>query len=416
MTGLTAQVMSYDLMNRRDRFTKHHTSVVDSDATIRAYLDIGAPPKKMNLGFAYYAKYFTTQSDCGSNPLNCPIVPAEDSVTGKDKLTSGAWTFEKSHMAPVDTSRLAVSYDGTCGADKGTKCATSCCSQYGNCGTSPEHCNGACQHAFGIGCTDPDVAGSWQKAAKDGVTDDKAGAQYYFDPENRLFWTWDTPALITRKFDQIVDKYGLGGVMAWSLGEDSFDWSHVRQMASELKKRSSDKQPGPSPKPYRPGPPQKPGRPGPPAPRPGPPSSRPGPPRPGPPSPQPGPPSPPHHDPHSPPNYVSDPSLPYDVVWVDGTPEGPAHDNPTAPGAPMDYSVPYHAEPGSYKTTPPPPPPPPPPAQYKPHHEHEHVGKYPGNTETPPGYMQYEGQGAACGVGHSRRGAHAVRRVKKARV
>jgi chitinase len=411
--------MSYDLMNRRDHFTKHHTSVADSDDTIRAYLDIGAPPKKMNLGFAYYAKYFTTQSDCGSNPLNCPIVPAEDSVTGKDKLTSGAWTFEKSHMAPVDTSRLAVSYDGTCGADKGTKCATSCCSQYGNCGTSPEHCNGACQHAFGIGCTDPDVAGSWQKAAKNGVTDEKAGAQYYFDPLNRLFWTWDTPALITRKFEQIVDKHGLGGVMAWSLGEDSYDWSHIRQMASELKKRSSGPQsaPGPKPKPSytdRPTPPsQKSDLPGPPAQNPG----RPGPPSPRPgysaPKPQPAPPS--HDDYDNHPAVVSDPSLPYDVVWVDGTPDGPTNDNPTAPGSPADYSVPYPAKPASYETSPPPPPPPPP-AQYTPHHEHEHVGKYPGTTETPPGYMQYENQGSACSVKTSKRGTHAVRRVKKARV
>jgi chitinase len=68
------------------------------------------------------------------------------------------------------------------------------------------------------------------------MTDEQAGGQYYFDATNRLFWTWDTPALISRKFDQIVRKYRLGGVMAWSLGEDSFDWSHIKTMASELKK------------------------------------------------------------------------------------------------------------------------------------------------------------------------------------
>jgi chitinase len=97
--------MSYDLMNRRDTVTKHHSSVVDSLETIQNYLDIEAPPEKMNrkftfirftiysnrvlVGFAYYAKYFTTQGDCTANPIGCPIVLAEDPITGKDLLKSG---------------------------------------------------------------------------------------------------------------------------------------------------------------------------------------------------------------------------------------------------------------------------------------------------------------------------------------
>lgn len=40
--------MSYDLMNRRDSITKHHTSVADSLKVINHYLDIGAPASKMN--------------------------------------------------------------------------------------------------------------------------------------------------------------------------------------------------------------------------------------------------------------------------------------------------------------------------------------------------------------------------------
>jgi hypothetical protein len=40
--------MSYDLMNRRDNVTKHHSSVADSAETIENYLAIGAPPEKMN--------------------------------------------------------------------------------------------------------------------------------------------------------------------------------------------------------------------------------------------------------------------------------------------------------------------------------------------------------------------------------
>jgi len=40
--------MSYDLMNRRDNVTKHHSSVADSAETIENYLGIGAPPEKIN--------------------------------------------------------------------------------------------------------------------------------------------------------------------------------------------------------------------------------------------------------------------------------------------------------------------------------------------------------------------------------
>ncbi|KAF2646499.1 glycoside hydrolase, partial [Massarina eburnea CBS 473.64] len=228
-------VMAYDLMNRRDTVTAHHTSIKGAKQAIQNYLAIGAPASKINLGFAYYAKYFTVAGAC-TTPLGCPIVAAEDPVTGKDTLTSGAWTFETAHMNPVNTSSLIVSTDGTCGPEKGTKCATGCCSQYGNCGVSKEHCSGACQHAFGTGCLDADVAGSWQIAKAKGVADEKQGGQYYYDASNQLFWTWDTPEFMASKFKAIVEKFGLGGVMAWSLGEDSAGWNHIRQMGKEIEK------------------------------------------------------------------------------------------------------------------------------------------------------------------------------------
>lgn len=60
-----------------------------------------------------------------------------------------------------------------------------------------------------------------------GTTDEDAGGQYYYDSVNNVFWTWDTPALIEEKFEKIVKTKGLGGVMAWSAGEDSYDWSHM---------------------------------------------------------------------------------------------------------------------------------------------------------------------------------------------
>lgn len=71
---------------------------------------------------------------------------------------------------------------------------------------------------------------SWRRAQKNGKTDEKAGGQYYWDPKVHLFWTWDTPELIGRKFKEIVSPKKLGGVMAWSLGEDSYDWSHLEAM------------------------------------------------------------------------------------------------------------------------------------------------------------------------------------------
>ena len=159
-------VMSYDLTNRRDKTVWHHTSVVDSETTIKNYLDIGAPADKLNLGFAYYAKYFTAEDNCSpTSPLNCSMVPAEDS-NGKDTKTSGAWTFEKANMVPYDANTLPESTDGTCGPEKGTKCpGNNCCSLYGNCGSTTEHCTGACWHAFGTGCKDKDIAGSWQQVS-----------------------------------------------------------------------------------------------------------------------------------------------------------------------------------------------------------------------------------------------------------
>ncbi|KAF1966366.1 glycoside hydrolase [Bimuria novae-zelandiae CBS 107.79] len=228
-------LMAYDLMNRRDTKTAHHTSVQGAKEVVKNYLAIGAPPSKMNLGFAFYAKYFqVASSGASSSALGVPIVQAEDPITGKDTLTSGAWTFEPAHMNTVSSSQFTFSYDGTCGPSNGTKCSSGCCSNAGYCGVSPEHCGGGCWHAFGTGCTDPDVAGSWQLAAANGVADTVAGGQYYLDRANGLFWTWDTPAFITQKFEQIVRKYKLGGAMAWSLGEDSADWSHIKKISEEL--------------------------------------------------------------------------------------------------------------------------------------------------------------------------------------
>ncbi|QGA19792.1 hypothetical protein EYB26_007486 [Talaromyces marneffei] len=173
-------IMTYDLMNRRDNVTKHHTCIKDSLETVNNYLGIGMNATKGNLGIAFYAKYFTTDpsSDCATTPIGCATVLLED-ANGQDTGKSGAVTFE----------------------------------------TNPE-------------VSSSSITSSWSKAKSNGLTDEDAGGQYYWDRDSQLFWTWDTPELITRKFTEIIAATGLGGVMAWSLGEDSIDWNALKAINS----------------------------------------------------------------------------------------------------------------------------------------------------------------------------------------
>ncbi|KAJ5692318.1 hypothetical protein N7462_001741 [Penicillium macrosclerotiorum] len=222
-------VMSYDLMNRRDNVTAHHSSVEGSLDTVNAYLDIGLDPEKINLGFAYYAKWFTTDpnSDCDTHPLGCHVVKLEND-DGSDNGKSGALTFEKSVLSapPKD---LKTSYNGKCGASDGKCPDGQCCSAYGNCGSGDDFCQAGCLSDYGT-CKGVSIIESWRRASKDGKTDDEAGGQYYWDKDTNLFWTWDTPDLITRKFNDIVTSKKLGGVMAWSLGEDTYEFAHLNAM------------------------------------------------------------------------------------------------------------------------------------------------------------------------------------------
>ncbi|KAE8383928.1 glycoside hydrolase superfamily, partial [Aspergillus alliaceus] len=230
-------VMTYDLMNRRNNVTTHHSDVKASLDTIKAYEEVGLDTKKMNLGMAYYAKWFTTKENagCDTHPLGCEVAELED-AKGKDTGKSGALTFEKATMGepPKDSKE---STDGSCGFGKGKCGSGQCCSQYGTCGTTDAHCQAGCQSDYGT-CKGISLIDSWRRAEKDGVTDEDAGGQYYFDKEVNLFWTWDTAPLIKRKFKDIVDAEKVGGVMAWSLGEDSLKWEHLEAMQEGVKERS----------------------------------------------------------------------------------------------------------------------------------------------------------------------------------
>lgn len=241
-------VMTYDMMNRRDLETKHHSDVNGSLHAIDLYIKYGMTPAKMNLGIAFYAKYFTLAANTTcTHPIGCPIALAE-AADGSDTGTSGADTFEASSFpVAVNKSSLVLSTDSSCGSAKGFKCAGSiygdCCSQYGWCGNTTAHCTTGCQPDFGT-CTNPPVktvSQSFKDALTYGKLDSDNGGEWYVDDEAGLFWTWETPELITRKFGEIIAARGLGGIMAWSLAEDSVDWKLLKAMQEGVKCMGSKK-------------------------------------------------------------------------------------------------------------------------------------------------------------------------------
>lgn len=175
-------IMTYDLMNRRDIVTKHHTGIELSLDAIDAYLENGLAPEKANLGFAFYVKWFKTDPDgnCSANLPVCNTVMMEDPETGADLGQAEAFSW-------ID-----------------------------NVPSELEH--------------------SFSKALKKGTYDEVHGGHYYWDESENIWWTWDTPDAILKKFPQIVEKKKLGGVFAWGLGEDSKDWSHLKALTAGVTK------------------------------------------------------------------------------------------------------------------------------------------------------------------------------------
>ncbi|KAK1638795.1 family 18 glycosyl hydrolase [Colletotrichum phormii] len=227
-------VMTYDLMNRRDNITKHHTDIKGSLEAIDTYIALGVEPTKINLGFALYAKWFTTAKgyNC-TQGLGCPTELLE-AADGTDTGMSGAVTFETANFQAAPTN-LTTSPDASCGAGTFYKCPTgNCCSQYGFCGDTAAHCGNGCQSDYGI-CNGTSTLSSFKTAIANGKTDEVSGGQWYWDPAGPFFWSWDTPALVTRKFNEIAKARGLGGVAVWSLGEDSYDFSLLKAIQAGVK-------------------------------------------------------------------------------------------------------------------------------------------------------------------------------------
>jgi chitinase len=237
-------LMSYDMMTRRSTTTLHHTDVRGSLAAVDRYISLGLDPAKLNLGIAFYAKYFETpaNSTCDTYPIGCPIVKAEND-DGSDAGTSAAVTFE----TVTTPTNLTTSTDGSCGKGTFFTCkddaGNECCSQYGYCGSTAAHCGAGCQADYSVGCTGIQPQVSFAKALKEGKYDVERGGAWYHDAEQHLFWTWDTAVIITRKFHDIIAARRLGGVMAWSLAEDSADWSHIKAIQQGVKDADASSSP-----------------------------------------------------------------------------------------------------------------------------------------------------------------------------
>lgn len=174
-------IMTYDLMNRRDNVTKHHTGVQNSLEAIDTYLERGLRPDQANLGLAYYTKWFKTANgtNCSQQPIGCRTPLMEDPKTGADLGQGGGFSWHDDVPS--------------------------------------------------------DVMKSFVKASKHGIYDKVGGGYYYWDEEEERFWTWDTASAIKKKLPLIVGERKLGGVFAWGLGEDAPQFEHLKATTRALK-------------------------------------------------------------------------------------------------------------------------------------------------------------------------------------
>jgi GH18 family chitinase len=151
---------------------------------VSVYLENGVPPEMANLGFAFYVRWFKTDphGGCNQNPIGCKTVLMEDPLTGADLGQSGAFAWHDNVPSELSTS--------------------------------------------------------FEKALANGEYDNEGGGHYFWDTEENIWWTWDTPQVIAKKFPAIVEKKNLGGVFAWALGEDAGNWTHLKALTAGLKRLS----------------------------------------------------------------------------------------------------------------------------------------------------------------------------------
>lgn len=164
-------VMTYDLMNRRDTIVTHHSGVSVSRQSIERYIERGAPARKLNLGLGYYVKWFSTEDCDPARALDCPTQLLEDPVTGADLGKTGGFSWHDD--------------------------------------------------------TPDEVASSFARAQAEG-TYFEDGSYGYLDTAEKRWWSFDTSRSVDRKFPDIVEPLELGGVFAWGLGEDAPNFVHLK--------------------------------------------------------------------------------------------------------------------------------------------------------------------------------------------
>lgn len=171
-------VMTYDLMNRRDTVVEHHSGVAASNASIKRYIARGAPPHKLNLGLGYYVKAFLTEECDQANPLHCPTQLLEDPKTGADLGRTAGFSW----------------HDET-----------------------PE-----------------ELVDSFARAQTDGMYFED-GSFGYWDAVEKRWWSFDTARSIERKFPSVIEPLKLGGVFAWGVGEDAPKFGHLKATVDGVK-------------------------------------------------------------------------------------------------------------------------------------------------------------------------------------
>lgn len=179
-------VMTYDMLTRRDNVTTHHSGIALSRTSIEAYMARGAPPEKLNLGLPFYVKWFLTEP-CPDpeDAIGCPMPLLEDPQTGADLGGSGAFSYHDE--------------------------------------------------------VPPELASSYNKALTEGKYDEVGGGYYYWDASENRFWTFDTPEAIRPKFPALVEGLGLGGAFAWGLGEDANEFAHLKVVDEEMQRLGKTK-------------------------------------------------------------------------------------------------------------------------------------------------------------------------------
>lgn len=181
-------IMTYDLINRRDFVTKHHTSVNASRTALQAYISRGAPSNKLNLGFAFYVKWFRTdKEDCAARngAIGCKLLLLEDPVTGRDLGRAGGFSFHDKVPAELEDS--------------------------------------------------------FRKALMNAEYDSVEGATYFWDPGEGLWWTFDAGSNsdIEKKADILMQEMDLAGVFAYGLGEDAPTFKHLAYLQNAIKTESN---------------------------------------------------------------------------------------------------------------------------------------------------------------------------------